>query len=412
MGVAQDPAAVTFRANDPCILMTPPVADTDARRLRLALVLWNGNIGGAETFTAALARAFRDADIEARVVIVTHAEPLAQRLLETGIPFEALGLRRGRAVLWHARRFARTLTAVGVDGAILVAGGYLALALRLGGYRGRIAAVEHGTVLHINRMRPPLRLRRRVDRLLGARAVDVHVAVSDFVRGHIQTGSRPVVTIPNGVDLDMYQPVPSTRSRDTFVIGCMARLIEGKGVEDALVAAQEVVPRGGRLRIAGDGPDRPKLEQLAEQLGIRENVDFFGWLHDASDVAGFWRECDIAVAAPNDLVESFGLAPVEAMACGTPAVVTRTGALPETVIHGRTGFVVEPGDTHALAAALLAYLEDSSMLAAHGAAARKWCEQRFDIRRCAKAYSALLRGHLLLSPAGSAGATVAPRLRR
>jgi glycosyltransferase involved in cell wall biosynthesis len=287
----------------------------------------------------------------------------------------------------------------------LVAGGFLALALRLGGYQGQIAAVEHGAVLQTDRMARPTRLLRRVDHRSGARAVDVHVAVSDFLRGHIDGGSRPVVTIPNGIDLEIYRPAPSTRRRDEFVIGCMSRLVPGKGVEDVLVAGQDLVRRGVRLRIAGDGPERPRLERLAEQLGIREGVEFVGWIQDESDVAAFWSACDVAVSAPNDWVESFGLAAVEAMACGVPVVATRGGALPETVVHERTGFLVEPRDTHALSAALLAYLDDASLVAAHGAAAREWCKQRFDIQRCAKAYAQLFQDHPAASPPSRAPGT-------
>jgi phosphatidylinositol alpha-1,6-mannosyltransferase len=373
--------------------MTLPLAGIGPAPLRLALVLWSGNVGGAESFSVALARTLRDSGVDARVVIVTHAEPLAKRLLEAGIPFDELRLGRGRAALWHARRFAQTVAAGGADGAVLVAGGFLALALRLGGYRGRIAAVEHGAVLQLDRMPLPPRLLRRVDRLSGARAVDVHVAVSDFLRARIDGGSRLVVTIPNGVDLDVYRPSSSPRSKNELVIGCMSRLIPGKGVEDVLVAAQEVLPRGARLRIAGDGSERSRLELLAERLGIRERVEFLGWVYDATDVAGFWNECDVAVAAPNEWVESFGLTAVEAMACGRPVVATCGGALPEAVVHGRTGFLVEPSDTHALAAALLAYLDDASLMKAHGTAAREWCEERFDIQRCAGAYAELFRGH-------------------
>ncbi len=366
----------------------PPVA-TASSPLRVAVVLWSGEIGGAETLAVALARALRNSGVDARVVFVTRAEPLARQFLEAGIPFAELRLKRGRAALWHARGFAQIVAASGADGAVLVAGGFLALALRLGGYRGLIAAVEHGALLQIDRMPPPTRLLRRVNRFLGARAVDVHVAVSDFLRERINGAARPVVTIPNGVDLDVYRPSSSPRSEDEFVIGCMSRLIPGKGVEDVIVAAQQVVPRGARLRIAGDGPERARLERLAEQVGIRASVEFVGWVKGSSDVAAFWNACDIAVAAPNDWVESFGLAAVEAMACGKPVVATRGGALPETVVHERTGFLVEPRDTHALAAALLSYLDEPSLVRAHGAAARDWCEQRFDIQRCARAYAEL-----------------------
>jgi glycosyltransferase involved in cell wall biosynthesis len=374
--------------------------------MRMALVLWSGDLGGAETFSVALARALRTSGVDARLIILTHAEPLAQRCREAGIPFSELQLERGRAALWHARRFARSVAAGETHGAVLVAGGFLALALRLGGYRGRIAAVEHGAVLQTDRIPGPTRLLRRVDRLSGARAVDVHVAVSDFLRGHIDAGSRPVVTIPNGIDLDIYRPAPSPRRRDEFVIGCMSRLVPGKGVEDVLVAGQDLVQRGARLRIAGDGPERPRLARLAEELEIREGVEFVGWIQYESDVAAFWRACDVAVAAPNDWVESFGLAAVEAMACGVPVVATRGGALPEAVVHERTGFLVEPRDTHALAAALLAYLDDASLMTAHGAAAREWCEQRFDIHRCANAYAQLFQDHPAAGPPSSAPGTL------
>jgi glycosyltransferase involved in cell wall biosynthesis len=364
---------------------------TQAAPLRIALVLWSGAVGGAETFSVALARTLRVSSVDAHLVMVTHAGPLGTRCLEAGVPFSELRLARGRAALWHPRLFARAVAAGGTDGAVLVAGGFLALALRVGGYRGRIAAVEHGAVLQTDRMSFPTKLKRRVDRLSGARFVDLHVAVSDFVRARIDGGARPAVTIPNGIDLDVYRPPPSQQGKE-FVVGCMSRLIPGKGVEDVLVAGRDVLRGGARLRIAGDGPERGRLERLAEMLGIRESVEFVGWVQGESEVAAFWGTCDVAVAAPNDLIESFGLAAVEAMACAVPVVATRVGALPETVLHQCTGFIVGPRDPQALAAALCAYRDDPSLAKAHGAAGRKWCEERFDIRRCAQAYASLFHG--------------------
>jgi glycosyltransferase involved in cell wall biosynthesis len=169
----------------------------------------------------------------------------------------------------------------------------------------------------------------------------------------------------------------------------VSRLIPGKGVEDVLVAARPSIARGARLRIAGDGPERPKLEQLVVELGIRDAVSFEGWLGDAGDIANFWGQCDVAITAPNDWVESFGLGAVEAMACGRPVVATRVGGLADAVVDSRTGVLAEPRDTESLGAALLAYIDDESLLAAHAAAARAWCEQRFDIRRCAAEYARL-----------------------
>jgi glycosyltransferase involved in cell wall biosynthesis len=364
--------------------MIPSEAARD-RPFRLALVLWSGRFGGAETFTVALARALRQEGADARLVFVTNATPLVTRVRAAGIPFETLDLKRGRAVILHPRRLGRAIRQAGVDGAILVSGDYLAAALRIGGYGGKIVAVEHGSVLQLPRMRRHQRFVRTAARLPGAPVVDVRVAVSDFVSSRLN-GSAPVVTIPNAVDLEDYPLSTRDPDGDEFVIGCMARLVQGKGVEDLLAASAKILERGGCLRIAGDGPERPRLEALARHLGVGDQVEFRGWVAHAS---GFWSLCDVAVVPSHELVESFGLAALEAMATGRPVVATLNGGLPELVVDGKTGFTVPPGDTDALAAAMRAYEEDPSLRAAHGAAGRARSEARFDIRRCAEAYLAL-----------------------
>ena len=359
-------------------------------RLRLAFVLWSGAIGGAETYVASLAAVLRDAGVDAQVVVLTRAEPLAERLRRAGVPFSVLGLGRPRAGMKHPRRLAEAVSRAGSDGVILQASGFLAPALRLGGYRGGIVAVEHGSLLQTQRVHRRPRVVEWFDRRLGDSSVDVHVAVSEYVRHHM--GSGRAVTIPNGVDLDLYRPSPSpSRLGRPFVIGCVSRLIPGKGVEDVLVAARSAIVRGAWLRIAGDGPERTALERLAEGIGIRDRVTFEGWLPEASGVVAFWDECDVGITAPNSWVESFGLAAVEAMACGKPVVASRGGGLAEVVVPGLTGYLAEPGDTDTLAAGLRAYMEDESLLASHGAGARKRCEQRFDIRRCAAGYAGLFQ---------------------
>jgi glycosyltransferase involved in cell wall biosynthesis len=365
--------------------MTLP--DVAAKSPHLALVLWSGNVGGAESFTAALARAFRETGVDARVVFVADPAPLAERLRAGEIPFETLGLNRGRAVLYHPRRFARVTTRAGADGAILIEGGYLAATLRAGGYGGKIVAVEHGACLQVPGMRWNERVVRALDRLSEGRAVDDRVAVSNYVSsslGHVPSG---VITIPNAVDLRVYLPPAAikTPSRE-LVVGCMARLVPGKGVDDVLLGLRKLLTREALLRIAGDGPERPGLESLATRLGIARRVRFLGWVNDASR---FWRSCDVAIVPTNQFVESFGLTAVEAMACGRPVIATRNGGLPEIVEHCVTGFLVDPGDTDGIAKATETYLGDRDLVVAHGNAARARSEQRFDIRRCADAYLAL-----------------------
>lgn len=270
----------------------------------------------------------------------------------------------------------------------MVEGGYLAAALRFGGYRRRIVAVEHGAILQGYGMRWHWRVLRALDRLSGARAVDIRVAVSDYVARRLRSGGRPVVIIPNAVDLDVYRPLPSDAATPPrqFVIGCMGRLVPGKGFGDVLVAAREVLRKGARLRVAGDGPERPSLEKRSRELGLTQSVEFLGWVADA---AAFWATCDVAVVPSHQSIESFGLTAVEAMASGRPVVATRNGGLPEVVAHNATGFLVEPGSTDAMAEALRRYFHDRNLLRVHGEAARVRCERSFDIARCAESYLAL-----------------------
>jgi len=142
------------------------------------------------------------------------------------------------------------------------------------------------------------------------------------------------------------------------------------------------------LRIAGDGPAREMLQELADELGVNGAVEFTGW---TLDMPSFWRECDLAVMPSDGSVESFGMAAVEAMACARPVVATANGALPELVDDGVTGLLVPRGDRVALADALVTLTRDSERRRAAGRAARARCEQRFDIRDCAASYVKLFQ---------------------
>lgn len=325
---------------------------------------------------------------DAGIVFVARSGSLGARLDALGIPHTSLGLARGSYVTRHARALARSVQRLGPDGALLPRGGYLAAALRAGGYRGRVVAVVHDATLELQRNRLRHRIVRPIDRAFGFWASDVDVAVSDFVlsrmRRHLRTGR--LVRIYNGVDLDAF----SSRSEDAapadgvVTIASAGRLVEGKGIDILLRAfARGPAKEGARLRIAGDGSERAKLEGLTAELGLNGLVEFIGW---CTDMPSFWRTADIGTLPSDGCVESFGLAAVEAMACMKPVVVTANGALPELVDHDVTGSVVPRGDVEALANALIELTRDAERRRAAGRLARARCEQEFDIRQCAAAY--------------------------
>jgi glycosyltransferase involved in cell wall biosynthesis len=351
---------------------------------RIAAVLWSGTVGGAETFTVELCRTMRDLGADPGVVFVTYGEPMAGRLDDAGIPHASLGLNRGREVIRHPRKLASEVRALGPDGALLPAGGYLAAALRGGGYRDHVVGIVHDAA-QFTPITTYDRVMRPLDRAMGFWASDVDVAVSDFVLARVSRERRrgKLVRIYNGVDLDMFAP-SSTREAESVVVGFAGRLVEGKGV-DVLLRAFAAGPAqaGARLRIAGAGPVRPALEALATDLELTDSVEFVGL---SLNVPEFWRSCDVGVMPSDRFIESFGMSTVEAMACGRPVVVTSNGALPELVVDGANGRVVPSGDPRALAEALVSLIGDEATRREAGRAARARCEERFDIRDCATSY--------------------------
>jgi glycosyltransferase involved in cell wall biosynthesis len=364
-----------------------PGAQAPPHRPQYALVVWTAEIGGAETVMLALANRFRELGADAEFVVIGPAGPMFDRLRSSSVAFRSLGYARGRRIVNHPRRFARAVADAGPAGALLMECSYLGACLRIGGYRGSIIAVEHGRILFPSATRRG-RTWDRVSRAAGAWAADAEVGVSDLVI-RLMRGlphARRLRRIYNGVDPRVFRLRGSPARKaaaDEVTVGFVGRLAEGKGL-DVLIRAIEQACREipVRLLVAGDGPQREELADLAGAVGAAAAVHFLGLI---DDVPRFWWRCDIAVV-PSTFVESFGMAALEAAACGTPVIATRSGALPEVVSDGITGTLVDPGNVKALSQAIVAYATDSRLRAQHGAAGHGWARERFNIEHCARAY--------------------------
>jgi glycosyltransferase involved in cell wall biosynthesis len=365
-----------------------PTSSTPGRRL--AMVIWNGQVGGAQVMTVTLAEHMLRLGASPTIVFVGTPWPLAERLVSRAIPFRALGLARGRDVLRRSRRYAAEINRTGPDGALVVERGFMGATLRAGGYRGPIVAVEHGALLLEQRESPSVRrLSRQISRATGARAVDAEVAVSDFMLERMleHTHARQVTRIYNGVDPDTYLAIPKAPidHATRLTVGFAGRLIPGKGADRLIQACAQMSLRYPvRLLIAGDGPERSRLSSLAQSLGADTRIEFLGVIHD---VPALWQRCDIVAVPPDTLIEeSFSMVTLEAMACGMPIVATRNGGIPELIDHGTTGTLVTPGDVEGLADALVTYAEQPELRREHGAAARARAIDRFHIDASAQAY--------------------------
>jgi glycosyltransferase involved in cell wall biosynthesis len=158
---------------------------------------------------------------------------------------------------------------------------------------------------------------------------------------------------------------------------CLGRLSPEKGFDVAITAFRTVAQNfpQARLRIAGDGPDRAKLEQQTAQLGISQRADFLGWVEPKK----VWAliNSSTMVLMPSRQ-ESLPLAALQAALMARPLVATRVGGLPEVVLHGQTGLLVNPEDPEALISAVAALLRNPALAARMGETARNRARQCFD----------------------------------
>ena len=193
----------------------------------------------------------------------------------------------------------------------------------------------------------------------------------DLVRRGVP--SERIVVIHPGVDSAAYRPDPATEraTRPTFLY--LGRLKRYKGVEFALRAL--AIARAARadvtLDICGQGDDRPRLERLATELGLNDAVRFLGYVPEEEKQRLLRQAWAVVFPSPK---EGWGIANIEAAACGTPALASDSPGLRESVQNGVTGYLVPHGDSQALADRMLALAADPATVERLGRAARTFAE--------------------------------------
>jgi N-acetyl-alpha-D-glucosaminyl L-malate synthase BshA len=191
--------------------------------------------------------------------------------------------------------------------------------------------------------------------------------------------SKPFPVIHNFVNCTTYAPDPERSGLERFAPNGEKMLIHlsnfrpVKRVQDCVRVLAEVRKHtDARLLMVGDGPERGPAEHLAGQLGVSRHVEFVG---KQNGVERLIRLAHVLLM-PSEM-ESFGLAALEAMACGVPAVATRVGGVPELITDGEDGFLEAVGDVEAQAGKALQLLTDEALHARMAAAARRTATTRF-----------------------------------
>jgi len=213
------------------------------------------------------------------------------------------------------------------------------------------------------------------------------LVVSRFVQQRVvEQGFPPekVHLVYTGIDTGRFRP-GSTENRPIILV--VGRCTEQKGQEFAIRAASEVqrqVP-DVELVVIGDGPLRGDLERLAKLslrryqfLGARTLEEVREWMNRASLL------CMPSVTTRSGAAEGFGMVCAEAQAMGKPVVAFRSGAIPEIISHGTTGFLVEERDCKALAEHILILLKDAELRKRFGRAGREAMLRQFDLEQCTR----------------------------
>ena len=198
-------------------------------------------------------------------------------------------------------------------------------------------------------------------------------AISESTRSDLLARGVPVEktgVIYCGIDSQAFTPAADQRSA-TPTIAYVGRLRRYKRVELILEAVARMENRGVEVEIAGTGEDRPRLEALAASLDLGRRVRFLGFVSEAEKSALLRRAWIVSLTSPK---EGWGITNLEAAACGTPVVASDSPGLRESVLDGRTGFLVTHGDVSALAAAYDRIVADPALVTRLGTAGRAFAE--------------------------------------
>ncbi len=235
------------------------------------------------------------------------------------------------------------------------------------------------------------------------RRADAIVSTSEVMArrtAEVCPGLGKITVVPFGVDMQRFAP----RARPTgeeVVIGTVKSLAPKYGI-DTLIDAFKIVKDGSpkqtlRLRIVGGGAQRSELEQRVHRMGLGRFVDFVGTVPH-TQVPAELNKLDVYVALSRTHSESFGVAVIEASACGLPVVVADVGGLPEVMERDVTGFIVPPNDPDAAANAIARLIGDGVLRTRMGDAGRAHVAAHYEWNACVDRALGLFRSLITQAP--------------
>jgi len=197
-------------------------------------------------------------------------------------------------------------------------------------------------------------------------AAESHYTVGLIAQNYGDTVAQKIQVIPGWVDLEKFHPLPEDQIEivrrhlgwpvNVPVFFVLRRLEPRMGLDNLLQALALVKKRGFRpyTVIGGSGSLRPSLEKMCDELGLRNDVYFMGFV-SANDVPLAYGACDASLI-PTAQLECFGIIALEVLACGKPALVTPVGALPEVMRNFQAEWIAHDATANGIADLLTVFL--------------------------------------------------------
>ncbi len=372
----------------------PPTAEAiheSAEPLRVMFIITTLEVGGAETLLVNLVRRFDRSRVLPEICCLKAAGQLGEEMRQEVPLFDSL--LTGKYDLRVFTRLTKLLRRRRIDAVVTVGAGdkmfWGRLAARAAGVPN-VACALHSTgwpdvVGRLNRWLTPL-----TDAFIACA-----VSHGAYLVDHEQFPAERVHVIPNGIDVDRFQPRPASPSLrrqlgipDDAPLACiLAALRPEKNHEMFLDVARRVrreIPKAHFL-IIGDGPRRADLERRAALADLTDAVHFVGTRPDVPELLSL---TDVVLLTSH--MEANPVSVLEALAMEKPVVATRVGSVPQSVLEGEVGYLVEPGDAAAMAERVVQLFRDPASSAVLGAAGRKHVVANCSLARMVEGYEDLL----------------------
>lgn len=372
--------------------MLKKLSDREPRPIRVMFLLTSMPIGGAETLLVNLVRRLDRNRIEPLIGCMKHKDVLGE-MLSDEIPVFA-DLISHKFDIGVVGRLKRLFIEQSVDAVITIGAGDKMFWGRLAAKRAKVPVIL--SALHSTGWPDGV---GRLNRMLTG-ITDGFIAVArQHAQYQVEQEKFPrqkVFLIPNGIDTDKFVFSPESRQRwrselgidsEAPVVGIVAALRSEKNHDLFLESAKLVSSQmaDAQFVIAGDGPERPRLEALTREKGIEDRVHFIG---STQDVLGVLSMVDMFGLSSHN--EASPVSIMEALSCQRPVVATDVGSIDESVLQGKTGYLVPRDDAQAMSQRWLEILGDKALAERLGRQGREHIVANSSLDSMTQGYASLV----------------------